>query len=420
MANDVDVVIVGAGSAGLSAAKAARARGLTFALVEASHRIGGRAYTEEFAQGQPFDLGCHWMHSASLNPFVAIADEHGFAYRRDGDWTRAVHHRGAFLTPEQEAALGALAEADERAIERAAEEGRDCAIADVVDLESEWAPYLAYWHSLGLSRDIDRVTVRDAVDYNDTEENWPVIGGYGALVAAWGADVPVALNTAAERISLTADGVEVAMASGSIRGRAAVATVSTNMLASGRIAFEPALPDWKTAAAGELPLGVHNRIGVMLSENPLAGEARRQVTVLLEGEDTPFAVEVGPYGHAYAVGVTGGRFGSWLERAGQAAAVEHLVEHMKAVWGNDIAKYVTDRVIVTAWEGDPWTLGSYSGATPGNGGRRAELARPVEDRIFFAGEATSTDFFCTCHGAYLTGIRAIDEIAAVLGGAGRE
>ncbi|MDG2483143.1 MAG: NAD(P)-binding protein, partial [Alphaproteobacteria bacterium] len=63
MANDVDVVIIGAGSAGLSAAKAAAASGLTFTVVEASHRIGGRAYTEEFAQGQPFDLGCHWMHS---------------------------------------------------------------------------------------------------------------------------------------------------------------------------------------------------------------------------------------------------------------------------------------------------------------------------------------------------------------------
>ena len=418
MANDVDAVIVGAGAAGLSAAKAARARGLTFALVEASHRIGGRAYTEEFAQGQPFDLGCHWMHSASLNPFVAIADEHGFAYREEGDWTRSVHHRGAFLTARQQAGLDAAVEADERAIARAAETGPDRAIADVVDMEGEWAPYLAYWRSLGLSRDIDEVSVRDAVDYNDTDENWPVVAGYGALVAAWGADAPVVLNAAVERISLTADGVEVVTAQGTIRGRAAVVTVSTGMLASGRIAFEPALPDWKTDAVRELPLGVHNRIGVMLSDTPPIGESRR-ATVLLEDGDTPFAVDVGPYGHAYAVGVTGGRFASWLERAGRAAAVEHLVEHMKAVWGNDIARYVTDRVIVTAWEGDPWTLGSYSCATPGSGGRRAELALPVEDRIFFAGEATSTDFFCTCHGAYLTGIRAIGEVAEVLGAAGR-
>ena len=75
-----------------------------------------------------------------------------------------------------------------------------------------------------------------------------------------------------------------------------------------------------------------------------------------------------------------------------------------------------DRVIVTAWEGDPWTLGSYSAATPGNAHQRAELARPIDGRIFFAGEATSSEFFSTCHGAYLTGIRAANEIAELLGG----
>ena len=274
MANDVDVVIVGAGSAGLSAAREARERGLAFALVEASHRIGGRAYTESFAQGQPFDLGCHWMHSASLNPFVAIAEEHGFAYRRDREWVRGVWRRGAFLTERELAELEAQEEADERAIARAAAEGDDRPIADAVDLESPWAPYLAYWMSLGLSRDIDQVGVRDAAAYNDTDENWPVIDGYGALVAAWAADVPVTLNAAVERIALTKEGVEVATARGTLRGRTALVTVSTDMLASGRIAFEPALPEWKAEAARELPLGVHNRIGVMLSHNPLAGAPR--------------------------------------------------------------------------------------------------------------------------------------------------
>ena len=116
--------------------------------------------------------------------------------------------------------------------------------------------------------------------------------------------------------------------------------------------------------------------------------------------------------------MTGGRFGAWLERAGQAASVEYMVEHMKAVWGNDIARHVTDRVIVTAWQGDPWTLGSYSGANPGHAHQRVELARPIDDRLFFAGEATSPDFFSTCHGACLSGARAMGEIAEALGRAG--
>ncbi|MBC6440151.1 MAG: FAD-dependent oxidoreductase [Rhodospirillales bacterium] len=415
MSSDVDVVIVGAGSAGLSAAKAARNKGLSFVLLEASHRIGGRAYTEEFAQGQPYDLGCHWMHSASLNPFVAIAEEHNFAYRRDGRWQRGVFQKGAFLTPEQDGELNQASEAFEEAIEKAVADGKTCSIAEVVDLDNPWAPYMAYWHSLGLSRDIDQTDVRDVTNYNDTDENWPLPAGYGALVATWAADVPVTLNAAVEQVAMTSDGVEVTTAQGTVRGKTALITVSTNMLSSGRIAFEPGLPEWKLDAARELPLGVHNRIGIMLHENPLPPDAQNHATILLDGKAVPFAVDVCPYGFSYVTGVTGGRFGSWLERAGQAASVEHLVECMRAVWGNDLVKQVTDRVIVTAWEGDPWTLGSYSAATPGNAHQRAELARPVDDHIFFAGEATSGEFFATCHGAYLTGIRAIDEVAGALG-----
>tara|TARA_B100000676_G_C18086645_1_gene855624 strand:- start:30 stop:1286 length:1257 start_codon:yes stop_codon:yes gene_type:complete len=412
--DNVDVVIVGAGSAGLSAAKTAAGQGLTFVVVEASHRIGGRAYTEEFAQGQPFDLGCHWMHSASLNPFVGIADKHGFNYRKDGDWVRGVHHHGAWLDEEQGKKFDALAEANNKAIAAAAEAGDDTPISELIDLDSPWAAYHAYWFSLGVSRDIDQTGAVDVSAYNDTDENWPVLEGYGALVAAWASDVPVTLNAAVDRIGLTADGVEVETSRGTINGRTALVTVSTNILSSGRIVFEPGLPDWKMTAAQELPLGVHNRIGVLLDHNPLAGGARDFATVMREDDEVPFAIELGPYGYSYAVGVTGGRFGSWLERAGRAASVEHLVENMRAVWGSDIVKHVTDRVIVTAWEGDLWTLGSYSAATPGNAHQRVELAKPIDDRIFFAGEATSPDFFSTCHGAYFSGIRAIDEISAVL------
>ncbi len=84
-----DVAIVGAGSAGIAAAKAARALGLDAVLLEASYRIGGRGYTEELAPGIAFDLGCHWMHTASLNPYVAVADRFGFTYRR-GTFPRAI------------------------------------------------------------------------------------------------------------------------------------------------------------------------------------------------------------------------------------------------------------------------------------------------------------------------------------------
>ncbi len=412
MTDHCDVIIVGAGAAGLSAARVAMDQGLTFTLLEASHRIGGRALTEEIAPGQPFDLGCHWMHSASLNPFVAIAGSHGFAYRRESGWDRGIHHRGSRLDDDSMARFDAYFASKDKAFASVLESD-DKAVSDVVDLESPWAAYDAYWFSLGCSCDMDQTGVHDVCVYRETDEDWPVIDGYGALLAAWAASIPVTLNAEATKIALTGDGVTVMTPKGTVRGRTVLITVSTNVLASGRISFDPRLPAWKETATRELPLGVHNRIAMLLKDLPQ--DCRDDdMTVLLPNSDVPMGVQLGPYGTSWAVGVTGGRFGSWLERSGQKASVECLAEHLKAGWGSSIARHFTDRVIVTAWQGDPWTLGSYSAATPGNAHQRLELARPIGDRIFFAGEATIPEFHATCHGAWLSGRRAMHEVRSAL------
>src|SRR5262249_37292275 len=199
--------------------------------------------------------------------------------------------------------------------------------------------------------------------------------------------IPVTLNAAATRIRWSKAGVAVETAKGTVTGRRLLITVSTNMLASGRIAFDPPLPDWKREAAAELPLGVHNRIGIMLTHDPFGPDARTSATIKLEGDEVPMSVQLRPFGFNYVVGVTGGRFGSWLERAGAAASVDYLTERLVKVFGSDLRKALSPRTIVTAWEGDPWTLGSYSAATPGNGRKREGLACPVDDTLYFAGEA---------------------------------
>ena len=414
MASDVDVVIVGAGAAGLAAAKSAASHALSFVVLEASHRIGGRARTEEIGAGQPFDLGCHWMHSASINPFVGIADRLGFRYRRKHGWNNVIHHHGAFLDDSRTRDVDALIEANEAAIAEAARHG-DPALADVMDRHSPWAPYHAYWRSLESSCDPDQTGVTDFVAYDETGEDWPVVDGYGALVAAWAAEVPVTLGAPAQRVVMTRDGVAVETPRGTVAGRTALITVSTGVLASGRIVFEPKLPAWKTTAAQEVPLGVHNKIAILLNTASPALPEPQYLTAMTRNHDTPVVLNVRPYGYDYVIGTTAGRFGDSLERAGRDAAVEFLVEHLKAVFGNGIARCLTDRTIVTAWRGDPWTLGGYSAPRPGQAHQREVLGRPVGDRLFFAGEATTRNTFATCHGAYLTGRRAMVEIAAVLG-----
>ncbi len=411
MTVDVDLVIVGAGAAGLAAAKEAQKMGLSFTLLEASHRIGGRAYTEDLAPDVPFDLGCHWMHSASLNPFVAIAEREGFHFERDNDWHSSIFERGTWLPKERMVELDTAEKTMDAAMRAAVAEGKDVAAADCMDLDSPWAPYMAYWFSGGTSHDIDQVSIVDNVAYNDTDENWPLREGFGALVAQWAADVPVTLNAPVTRVTWDAKGVTVESAKGTVTGRRVLVTVSTNVLASGAIQFDPSLPSWKHDAIAALPLGVHNRIAIMLNDNPFGSDVDDNATIMLEGDDVPIEIELTPFGHPYVCGWTGGRFGSWLERAGQKASVDYVTERLIHAFGSDVAKSLSERVIVTAWEADPWTLGSYSGSVPGNGHMRAELAKPVDDTVFFAGEAAHTSFFATCHGAYLSGIDQVQHIA---------
>jgi monoamine oxidase len=411
MTSPVDLVIVGAGAAGLAAAEAAQQNGLTYHLVEASHRIGGRAYTEELGPGIPFDLGCHWMHSASLNPFVAIADRLGFQYRRDFGWPMNVFLGPRPISQEERAEMLALGGRNYAAIAAAAQRGEDVAVADVIDLDHKWSALQNYWFTLGTSHDADEISTVDTAAYNDTEENWPLRDGYGALVARWARDVPVTLNAAVTRVRWNARGVTVETAKGTIEGRRLLLTVSTNMLASGRITFDPPLPLWKQEAAANVPLGVHNRIGIRLAYDPFGPDAPRSAAILL-GEDVPMSVQIRPFGFDYVVGVTGGRFGAWLERAGIPASLDYLTERLVGAFGADIRKALTDRHIVTAWAGDPWTLGSYSAALPGKAHARADLFRPVDDVLFFAGEACSAEFAATCHGAYLTGKAAVAAMAA--------
>lgn len=409
----VDVAIVGAGAAGLAAAKTARAKGLSCVLLEASHRIGGRAYTEELALGVPFDLGCHWMHSASLNPFTKTADELGFPYETNTTWARELFLGQRWSKAEEDAARMAFIEASFGAAHDAGAAGRDVAVADVTDRDSPWTAYFDYVTTLYSSVDSDQQSVFDGADYRDTDENWPVKHGYGALVARWGADVPVALNTGVARIDWGGREVVLDTPKGSIRARTAIVTVSTGILAADRIRFDPPLPERKRAAIDSLVVGNHNRIGLLFDKDVFGPDVTRGLLVAGSGDDPPMGFQIRPFGFPFVVGVTGGRFATWLERAGVAASVDHALERLKSAFGTAIGRHV-GRTIVTAWGSDPWTLGAYSALRPGQGRQRAVLAESLEDRLYFAGEATSTDFFSTCHGARITGETTVAAIAAVL------
>ena len=278
MSSEADVIIIGAGASGLSAAKELANLGLTYLVIEGSHRIGGRAYSEEIAPGIWFDLGCSYLHQGETNPFVSIADELGVILGKDKgdifeDSKIGLYNNGMYLDAHQRKAYFNYRSECYSAIHASAGRGEDVAIADLIDQENEYA--LSFMHSMAElnALDIDQTSSADFASFGDGSDI-PVLHGYGSLVAAWGADIPVSLNTRVNRIDWAGGGVSVETGKGTLRGCAVLCTVSTGILTSGDIEFQPKLPDWKMEAILGLPTGTENKICVHFKQDVFGAEAR--------------------------------------------------------------------------------------------------------------------------------------------------
>lgn len=408
-----DVVVIGAGAAGLAAAKELVRLGVSCTVIEASHRIGGRAYSEEIMPDVWFDLGCAWLGTGVGNPFAEIGDDLGIELGRfAADAYKPENHRfvrdGTALTPDEWVACRGYFDDCHDAIAAAAERNRDIAISDVIDLENTYAAPFLENVATAWGLDADEVSTADFAS-STGELGYPAVRGYGGLVAAWGADVEVTLNARAERIDWSGADVSVETSKGTVTARRALCTVSTGILGSGELSFSPPLPDWKQEAVHGLPMGTENKMGVAFDTDVFGAGGRGHYTVWNHDGETA-KIDASAMGLDVAAVFVGGRHAIWLERQGPQACHDFAVDRVAEVFGNGIRKHVV-RSITTAWSTDPWTRGSWACARPGQAHQRKHLARAVGDRLFFAGEATMVGGQGTCHGAYFSGIRAAREIA---------
>jgi monoamine oxidase len=157
--------------------------------------------------------------------------------------------------------------------------------------------------------------------------------------------------------------------------------------------------------------GIANRVALYFDRD-VFDDASSSLTIV-DGDAEPLAIHIPTFGFNYVVGQTGGRYAGHLTRAGQKAATDYVLDRVAAVFGEGIRRHFI-RSIVSAWDTDPWVLGAYASVKPGHFGARQVLAEPVENRLFFAGEAVGMPMVATCGGAYWSGTQAIGRIAAAL------
>jgi monoamine oxidase len=416
-----DAVVIGAGAAGLAAgARLARAS-VKVAVLEAAGRIGGRAFTDTASFGVPWDRGCHWLHSASVNPLRQLADEFGIAYLQRGSRQARDTHLGDRWADEDErnAVWTAIGTAFD-AVKHAGDEGRDVAASEVIDRTTPWLRLTRHWLSLMSAADAERLSTRDFAVYADTGENYPVATGYGALVAAVAhraaPSLAVTLDCPVTRIDWTGAGVVLETPRGTVKARLAILAVPTSVVANARIAFAPALPVDLAEAFAALPLGAAEKVAFQFDRD-VFGVAPTSYCDTIDLHDptrAPINFTLNPFGHAMAIGQLAGENAAGLVAAGSAAMIDFGIEALVDAFGSDLRARVTGTA-TTAWVTDPLIGGAYSCALPGLAHMRARLSQTLDDKVLFAGEAVSADAYSTAHGAHLTGLAAAERALAMLG-----
>jgi len=408
--SSIDVAIIGAGAAGLGAARALAGSGLSVAVLEARDRIGGRAWTIQAAPDVTFDLGCGWLHSADKNSFVAIAGQLGFAVNKELPPWRERAYGDTFPQSERDDFARALDEFYERAWE-AAQRGDEGPAARCLEPGNRWNPMIHAISTYINGCELDSVSILDMDAYEDTDLNWRVRRGYGALIAAYGEPCPVVKNCNVTQIDHSGKRIRLNTSQGTLEADKVIVTVPTNLISDEAIRFSPALPTKVDAARG-LPLGVDDKVMLALDEPeafPKEGNLRGATMRTAMG-----TYHLRPFGQPCIEGFFGGRFARELEQSGAGAFAAQSIDEIASLLGNGIRRKLRP-LAESRWALDPFARGAYSHALPGHAGDRAILAAPVDGRIFFAGEATSPNFFSTAHGARDSGERAAREVLTVTG-----
>jgi len=431
-ATDIDVIVVGAGAAGLGAGQELASLGLRGVVLEARDRIGGRCYSDNTFPA-PFDFGGQFFQQVVPNAFGGTNNPlYDLYMAHGGEDVPCVlipdfYEGGVRLPDAEQDAYHDMSTAVGLALSTAgvaAELGApDISGANATALLAggPWYRLTAAFLELALDAPLARLSSLDfwndfklAVNLDGSPSDRVNPPGMGNFIAQFADGLDIRLSTRVSEIDLTgADRITVVTDQGPLTAQAVIVTAPVTVLAAGDITFRPALPVAYTQAFGDLPFGLVDKIGIAFTSD-VFGETPAN-TIVTRHEDTA----------RFGMGLTklagqpmmnlfaGGDLARELEASGEAAVDAYAQEFVIATFGSAAA--AIERTIIHPWGSDPLTMGSYSAAKVGKVAARATLAEPLDNRLYFAGEAISMDAHSSLHGAFLTGQGAATSIFEHLG-----
>ena len=416
------VIIIGAGLSGLAAARELKSNGYDVLVLEARERIGGRIWTSQKWQDMPIDLGASWIHGEKNNPLSKLADEID-AKRIATDYENSISFDfdGRELNSSDVGVLDALFSQIENIIAKA-QNGNDSDIQSLIDNASG-----RFENSAKVNRFINfLISGKMEQEYGGSAnelsahywESTKEFGGddvifakgFGQIADFLAKDITIELGQIVEAIDWRKTQIEIKTQNKIYTADKVIISVPLGVLKSGKITLSPQLPGQKQAAISKIGMGVLDKCYLRFDKAfwpknvdwieyvPENQGPWSEWVSFQNASDTPILLGFNSAQNAIAIG-----------KLDNEQIVESAMKTLKVIFGENIP-WPKDYQI-TRWSNDPFSLGSYSfnmvGASPDD---RNALFAPIDEKLFFAGEATQKDYFGTAHGAFISGLDAAREI----------
>ena len=407
------VIIIGAGAAGLSAASELSKQGISFLILEAANRVGGRAYTESTSFGQAVDHGCSWITGSDKNFFKDFGYKNGFTLLDHTDSGADTFEKdGRRSSTNSQLAYLKAGYDIEHAINSAGQAGKDIPASHVISHIPNSSIYQNWEGALNFAVDMKDISTLDYFRGRSSQPSHIVKEGLGTLVSKLNQNFPIKFNTKVVEIDHSGCQVEVITSAGKVKASYCICTVSVGVLKSEGIKFTPSLSHDKQKAINDLNMGLLIKIPLLFDGNRLGLKENNRVQYDLPTEDIGSGCYflAWPTNHDYLMGFIGGAFGWDLYADGQEAIVEYAMEKLTFIVGNNAKKHFI-KGFASDWADNPLTLGSYSAAKPGHGGTREILGEMESEKLLFAGEATEPEIYGLVNGAFESGKKAARSIS---------
>ncbi len=421
-----DVLVLGAGMSGMSAARDLLRAGLDVAVLEARDRVGGRMETRYGEAPHGLEVGAQMVHG-SRAPTWELIKEFGIETRPLAGWSRARRTpQGGFRTPSPE---------HEEEIRRRLDEAYHAYRGPDVDYQTFLRP-LAFSeddlpsvneNAFSWSAEPDEVSLQAAMEDSAAwdaylDQNYQVVGGYSSLAGKLA-------ETLVGRIHLSSPVTMIEWRPGKVRvicsrqgheerlqARRALVTLPVGILKSGRPVFDPALPASKRHALAGLEMGRVVVVHFLFDDWFWRGPEGLRGWVSHQGRVSFYDPHPGGKGMPALEGWVTGRAAQELSDLGEKEGTARALGWVEAAFPTSGARRRVQFSVLRDWIRDPYARGSYSYTKPGGGAQRAALATPLQNTLYFAGEATqAAPHYQTVHGAYMSGRRAAAEILSSLG-----